>query len=96
VGKNFGKLAAIMPWASSGRGSMDVLVEIGSAPDDDYPNRQHETDCKGCEHFQFPPCRIFCLRLVVILRQAGRADHPDRNPLGTASRDEGDRAGREF
>jgi hypothetical protein len=71
--------SAIMPEAATaaGRGSMDVLVEIGGAPDHDHPDRQHETDAKGCEHFQFPPCRILYLRLIVILRQAGRADHPD-------------------
>jgi hypothetical protein len=34
---------------------MDVLIEVGGAPDDDHPDRQHETDCKGCEHL-FPPC----------------------------------------
>jgi hypothetical protein len=35
--------------------SMDVLVEVGSAPDDDHPDHQHETNGKSCTHL-FPPC----------------------------------------
>src|ERR1700685_2588660 len=35
--------------------SIDVLVEVGGAPDDDHPYHQHETDGKCCEHLQFPP-----------------------------------------
>jgi hypothetical protein len=52
-----------MPEAATaaGRGSMDVPVEIGGAPDHNHPDRQHETDAKGCKHFQFPPCRIVYL-----------------------------------
>jgi cytochrome c-type biogenesis protein CcmE len=30
--------------------SIDVLVEVGGAPDDDHPDQQHETERKGCEH----------------------------------------------
>jgi hypothetical protein len=42
------------------RGSIDVLVEIGGAPDDDHPDHQHESDCKSCEHVpSFPAVRFF-------------------------------------
>src|ERR1700685_3965250 len=59
-------------------GSVDVLIEVRGAPDDDHPDRQHESDCKSCEHLQFPPCRNLPFTAWHILRQAGRANHPNR------------------
>jgi hypothetical protein len=55
-----------MPAGRNGRRatrSVDVLVEVGGAPDDDHPDRQHESDCQNCEHLQFPPCRNLLSRL---------------------------------
>jgi hypothetical protein len=58
------------------RGSIDVLVEIGGAPDDDHPDHQHETDCESCEHLQFLPAERFFQKTSDSLRHAGHVSHP--------------------
>jgi hypothetical protein len=55
---------------------MDVLIEISGAPDHDHPDRQHETDAKGCEHFQFPPCRNLLPKLLLFYDKSGRRAIP--------------------
>jgi hypothetical protein len=71
----FGKPPAIVLLAvgcdGRGRGSIDVLVEIGSAPYDDHPDHQHETDCKSCEHLQFLPAKILLPRLILFYDKPG-------------------------
>src|SRR5580704_18181631 len=75
--------------------SIDVLVEVGGAPDDDHPDRQHESDCQNCEHLQFLPAEIFCRGLAHFT--PSRALEPSQsNPYGMDIRSDVDPARGEF
>jgi hypothetical protein len=54
------------------RGSIDVLVEVGGTPDDDHPDRQHESDCKSCEHVNSFPAEVFFKRLSSFYAMPGK------------------------
>jgi hypothetical protein len=54
------------------RGSIDVLVEVGGAPDDDDPDHQHESDCKSCEHVNSFPAERFFKRLPPFYAMPGK------------------------
>jgi hypothetical protein len=56
--------------------SIDVLVEVRGAPDDDHPDHQHESDCKSCEHVNSFPAESFFQKTPAILRHAGPVSHP--------------------
>src|SRR5579862_9028453 len=83
------------PPAATGRDaaqSIDVLVEVGGAPDDDHPDRQHETDGKSCTHL-FPPCLNAYAKGLALFYDIPSARAIPIKPFGTGVRRLGDRSG---
>src|SRR5579862_9246526 len=87
-------MPAIMPAGRNGRDaaqSIDVLVEVGGAPDDDHPDRQHETDGKSCTHL-FPPCLNAYAKGLALFYDIPSARAIPIKPFGTGVRRLGDRS----